>query len=177
MAPNTIYVLYILGALGVLLIVYAFPVFDMRGVGRVRRRRLGPVDDEGEFAAPAPGDMAAVRRAEAISILPRADLTAVVTVLACAAVAVMATLGFLGPRLIDQMLGEGPVAPLADWAWRAGAPLERVAQVAGALCFGLIAMRMLRPMLAFAALFLIAAGVNLAVNYVLGRPLLTLFGA
>lgn len=176
MSANTVYVAYILGCLGLFLLVYSLRMFDLRGVGRVRRRRPATVADEDEFAAPGDAEGPALSRSEAIMIIPRADLAATVTALTIASIALAAVVGFLGPRLIDQLMAPDGVAPLARWTWAAEAPLERVAQITGGLCFAMIALRLLRLLIAITALLVVTVGLYLAVNFILGRPLMGVIG-
>lgn len=167
-APNAAYVIYMLACLALFAAVHALRLFDLRGVGQVRRRRADADADELEFDA---GELRTTTRPEAVYIIPRADLAMIAVLMALAAVAVGALLGFWGPRAIDQALGRG--GPwLFDGAWVGLTPLERVAQATGALCGGLIALRMLRVFMAVAALALVALALNVATNFVLGRETL-----
>lgn len=168
-APNAAYVLYMFGCLALFALVHLIPALDLRGVGRVRRRRPEFHGDEAEFADTQPART--TNRPEAILLIPRADLAMIATVLAVGAVLLAGLIGFLGPRLLDQAIGRGE-----SWFfmgdWSASEPLERVAQVTGALCGGLIALRMLRLFMALAALLLCVGGALIASNFVLGRPML-----
>ncbi|MEO1331649.1 MAG: hypothetical protein AAFW46_18530 [Pseudomonadota bacterium] len=169
-APNAAYVIYMFVCVALLALVYLTPALDLRGVGRVRRRRRIAASDEAEFAEEV-GEPRTSSRAEALLLIPRADLTLMVAVLALGGVLSAALLGFLGPRILDQAIGRG-VDWMTEGAWAAPAPLERVAQVAGALTLGLVALRMLRVFMALAAFLLAVGGAALALNFVLGRPLL-----
>lgn len=167
-APNAAYVLYMFACLGLFALVYLVSAFDLRGVGRVRRRRSELSADEAEYAEPSLGGARTSARAEAILIIPRADLVVLTTLLALGGVALAGALGFLGPRLIDQFLGRGE-----SWffvgSWTGAAPLERVSQVAGGLCGALIGLRMLRLFMALAALLALVLVAMAATSFVLGR--------
>ncbi len=166
-AANAAYVLYMLGALALFALVHLVPAFDLRGVGRVRRRRPELVEDEAEFDDP--GGPRTSQRPEAIMLIPRVDLAMLSTLLAAGGVALGFVGGFWGPIGLDLALALSPEPPVG---WAATEPLARVAQLTGGLCGGLIALRALRLFMALAALVTIAVSAWVAANYVLGRPLL-----
>lgn len=183
-APNAAYAAYILACLFAVLIVYLLPIFDFRGFGRIRRRRAETHVDEIDYDGASVLSPAAARRAwseerrraEALTVMPRGDLTLLVVLGGLGAVALGGVLGFLGPMLLDMALGARGGAWFEAGAWRADAPLPRLAQLVGALAIGLVALRMLRVFVGVAALIALAAVAQLGVNYVLGRPILQLAG-
>lgn len=168
MAPNALYVGYIVVALVLLFVVYTQSALDLRGVGRVRRRRMSASADEADYEEEADGRGYNAALSEAISVVPRADLSMLIAVFGALGVALGATLGFLGPRLIDAIHVTEEAAP---FSWTAAAPLERVAQIVGALSVALIALRMIRVFMMLAALAAAAAIAHIAVAYTLGRPI------
>lgn len=171
MSANTLYVAYMLGCLTLFLVVYSFRAFDLRGVSKLRRRRTTASADEDEFVSDGErNSIETAAQSGAIMIIPRADLVAMVSAMTLASVALLAAVGFLGPRMIDQLIADAPIEPFRDWRWTADTPLARVAQVTGALCLGLIALRVVRPLIAMTTLVLASAAIYATINYVLGRP-------
>lgn len=166
MAPNAIYVGYMLGALAVLAVAYATPGLDLRAIGGLRRVRQRPhSEDEHDYDAPKRRPR---RAPDQDAALPRADLIALIAIFGALGVALGAALGFLGPRWIESAYAEE--AP-ATFVWTAGEPLARAAQLVGALAFGFTALRLLRVFMALAVFAALAVTAHVAVAYTLGRPI------
>ncbi len=172
MAPNAVYVGYMLAALALLLVVYTQSFFDLRGVGRVRRRPPPAAPDEAEYEEDELERGGRGGRRDHLVVAPRADLTMVIAVFGALGVALGAALGFLGPRLIDMIYADpDPAASATVFRWTADAPLERVSQVIGALSLGLVALRMIRVFMALAAFAVIGWLAHATVAYTLGRSI------
>jgi hypothetical protein len=150
------------------IIVYVFPVFDLRGIGRFRRRIKEPHRDEMDFDAAnaqrAIDDLKrAAQRAERLAVIPRADI-----VLLCVAGGVFGLMltagaGFLAPRWISEFYGVGT----SDWAPWGETIIERGAQMFGALAAALIGLRMYLGLIGVAILGGATFFVLTAINYAL----------
>lgn len=169
MAPNAIYVGYMLVSLGLLMVVYTRSAFDLRGVGKIRRRKPLMAADEADYEDDDLERRADYSRPEQIMIMPRADLTMLVAVFGALGVILGAAIGFAGPRIIDELYASRSAGDA--FSWMASKPLERVAQITGAMCLGLIALRMFRIFLVLAGFASLAIGAHAAVAYTLGREI------
>ena len=169
MAPPAVYVGYMIGALALLLLVYTQNSLDLRGVGRIRRRRPLMAADEADYEEDDLEQRVDYGRSEQIMIMPRADLTMLVAVFGALGVILGAAIGFAGPRIIDELYASRSAGDA--FSWMASKPLERVAQITGAMCLGLIALRMFRIFLVLAGFASLAIGAHAAVAYTLGREI------
>lgn len=183
---NTAYSLYALAVIALAILVHRLPALDLR----VAAADLWPVsDDHHEDEAAYLTEKERLRAAAAEAARHRAagglDRALWLWVAALAAAIAGALLGFLGPLLIETLAAPsprnvilGPRAPMDLAAQRFGVetPLGRLAQVAGLLAGVMIGLRMMRLFIGVAVLGgLVLAGLT-ATNFVLGRPLLALFG-
>ena len=176
MAPNAIYVGYMLVSLALLVLVYTQSALDLRGVGQIRRRPPLMAADEADYEEPEDLERRAdFSPAVHIMAVPRADLAMLIAVFGALGVLLGAMIGFAGPRVIDALYG-GEITNAQSLQWTAAKPLERVAQISGALCFGLIAVRMIRVFITLAAFAAVAACAHAAVAYTLGREIWTPLG-
>lgn len=184
---NAAYAAYILISAAVTALIYSSPALDFRGVGALKRRPRNVFMAEEEAYERVDVDRRALakerRRVQRISVAPRADLTVLLAIGGAAALALGAFLGFIGPRLIEAVAQGAPVsdstgapATLDSFRYAAASPMGRLAQIAGAALFLAAALRMLRAFIGLAALAAAVIAVQLALNFVIGRPLLALFG-
>ncbi|MEM9724926.1 MAG: hypothetical protein AAF909_05625 [Pseudomonadota bacterium] len=199
---NALFVLYALACIGFTVWAYRDPRFDFRGAGRLRSRGGGPVaggeeDDFADARAQAQKErrLAAQveklrRRLERLQVDPRADFTVLLALGGGAALLTGAGLGFLAPLALETMGGGAQAEPLrvgpdalrpptdlAGLSYAADLPLGRLSQVVGGICGALVALRMLRIFFGVAALAALVIGALAALNFVIGRPALALFGA
>ncbi|MCI4663594.1 MAG: hypothetical protein MRY74_02625 [Neomegalonema sp.] len=174
MAPPAVYVGYVIAALALLALVYSLNQFDLRGIGKISRRRPLMAADEADYEDEDLERRADYARPEQIMIVPRADLAVLIALFGVLGVGLGAVLGFVGPRAIHYAFASGDAA--AGFSWRGGEAIERVAQIAGAMCFGLIALRMIRLFIVFAGFAAFAIAAHAAVAYTLGRAIWTPLG-
>lgn len=173
MAPNAIYVGYMLVALALLMLVYTQSALDLRGVGQIRRLPPLMAADEAEYEDEDLERRADYARPEQFMIVPRADLAMFIAIFGALGVLLGGLIGFIGPRLIEMSYAGGEIDA---FSWTAAKPLERVAQITGAICFGLIALRMIRVFIALAVFAVLALCAHAAVAYTLGRDIWTPLG-
>lgn len=129
-------------------LIYLAPWLDMRSLARWRR-----LDDWGEPYR--------------FDIFERPDLGFVFTILTAAALAVA---GYLGWRLpLDiQSIASGTGFNLRMPQVEPAGALVRSAQVIGAICLVMIALRVLRPALYVAGVVITAALTFMAIGYIAG---------
>ena len=190
---NAAYAVYILISIGLVYFVYRDDRLDFRGVGRLLRRPTGgaPPGEEADFAAPpdAAEEARALarerRRLARLVIEPRADFTVMLALGGLGALLMGAAIGFLAPLLLEAIASAGGASAgsrheaatdLAALSYAADSPMARLAQAAGALCGAAVALRMLRIFMGLAALCASILLAMAALNFVIGRPTLALFG-
>ena len=139
---------YILGVALLLCIVYLARAFDMRNLSGWTRRAYG--DD-----------------APRVDIFDRPDLAALFTLLTVVALSLAAYIGWRIPAEIERLFGARILQPGLIPGVEMS-QMGRVAQVAGAIALGLIALRALRPFIVLAGAAAVAFIGLLAVGYVVG---------
>lgn len=166
--PNAVHAIYLILCLGLAVAVHIFSVFDLRGVGRVRRR--APLsEDDAEFDR-ATQLWRAQAKAEALHVTPRADLQALTVGLILLGLILAASVGFLAPRILAPWLsGVAWDRLIADFTIGAPERLGRIAQLVGAVCFAAIALRMAQAAMAAAAIALIAGVLGYGALFVVGE--------
>ena len=136
---------YIVGCLIALTLVYRLPVFDLRSF----RRKAA---DEEEKPRP--------------DMLERPDLGAILGFLIIGGTMLAMLVGWRIPAEVERIWGQGAgfglIFPNVEMTM-----LGRLAQVVGVVCFGLIALRLLRLLVMFAAVGVGGAGGIAALDYVL----------
>lgn len=164
---TAVHVLYIVIVVAIVVTTHLSPVFDFRGVGRVKRRRSVD-EEEAEFDVAARVRLEG-ERARGLEVIPRTDIAALTTALVLAGVAIAATTGFYAPRLLAPLLS-GATWEQTTSAFSVAAPdtVGRLAQVIGAVCLGATALRMARVFMALAALVLVVAAARLSVAFIVG---------
>lgn len=193
---NAVYALYSFACIGLVYFVYRSEALDFRGVGRLSRR---PVErpgssEEDDYVDPAEAADEAhslsreLRRLARFEIEPRADFTLLLTLAGAGALLFGAAFLFLLPLGFEAASGDyatasvgavsAPRGPtdLAELSYAAERPMARLAQIVGAVCGAAIALRMLRIFMGLAVLAAAVLLILMAVNFVIGRPTLALFG-
>lgn len=166
------HLLYCLAAIATASVLWLSPRFDLRGVGRIRRRPRAAARDEHDFDdTTVDAELAAlreaVRRTDRLYTAPRADVIVLITL--CGAVGLLswAAAGFVVPRAVSTFFT--PV----DWAaddWIIGAPIvERLAQGVGAIAGAAIGLRLFQITLALGALAIVIVTLQVGGLYALGR--------
>lgn len=190
---NAFFALYCFACLGLVYGVYHSAALDFRGVGRLSRRPAGRVDatEEDDFADPreAAGEARSLarelRRLARFEVAPRADFHLLLMLGGLLALAAGASIGLLTPLALETMFGvassrseaaPGGATDLAALSYAADQPMARLAQVVGAASGAAIALRMLRIFMGLGALCSAVLLFLMAVNFVIGRPILALFG-
>lgn len=175
--PNAVHAIYLILCVALAAAAHTFSFFDMRGVGRVRRRAPLSADDA-EFDR-ATQLWRAQAKAEALHVTPRADLQALTVGLILLGVILAASAGFLAPRILAPLLsGVSWDRVTSDFTVGAPERLGRIAQVIGAVCFAAIALRMAQAAMAAAAIALVAGVLGSGALFVAGEPVpLGLFAA
>ena len=122
---------YMAVAVGAAVLIYRSPLFDLRSL----RRRAG-VDEDA--------------RATPLDLMERADLSALLNLLVIVGAGLALLIGWRIPAEIERIYGGGAsfglLFPSVDMTMTG-----RLAQVVGAVAFGLIALRLLRILVLFAA--------------------------
>lgn len=150
-----------------LVVVYTVPWFDLRSLKRMARRRMRAALSEDDAAGGVPvapvGDM-----------LERPDLGAILNLLVIVGTGLAILVGWRVPAEIERIYGGGAsfgiLFPSVEMT-----TLGKGAQVVGAVCLGLVALRLLRLLVLFAAAGMIGVGGAAALNYVFDLNLLGLF--
>lgn len=187
---NAFYALYCLICLGLVYGVYRSSALDFRGVGRLSRRDVerGSLSEEDDFDDPRDVSDEAhrlrvkLRRLARLEVAPRADLHFLLMMSGLFAVATGAALGFLIPLGMEAASGDGAPSSAAGASnlgrayFAAEQPMARLAQVVGAGSGAAIALRMFRIFVGLGALCVAVLLFLMAVNFVIGRPILALFG-
>lgn len=152
---------FIGGCLALLVLVYTIPLFDLRSLRQLAARRLK-----------AGGD-AEKQRGPVTDLLDRPDLGAILNLLVVVGTGLAMLVGWRVPAEIERIYGGGAsfglLFPHVEMT-----TLGKGAQVIGAVCLGLVALRLLRILVYFAAAAMIALGSVLAIDYVFDVNLLTL---
>lgn len=146
-----------------LALVYTVPIFDLRSLRRVALRRMrGAGAAEERHARPA------------ADLLDRPDLGAILNLLVIVGTALAMLVGWRVPAEIERIYGGGAsfglLFPHVEMT-----TLGRAAQVIGTVCLGLIALRLLRILVYFAAVALIGIGCVAALDYIFRLNLFGLF--
>jgi hypothetical protein len=169
MTPNVVYALYMLVCVIAAVLVWRVPALDLRGVGRVVRRPPRSLEeDDGAYVSDAERMESA--RFEIQDSTPRADLLLLTLLGALAGVGLAAFLGWVGPLALSGG------APDQGWSLVGARPMERLAQVVGALSGIAIGLRTIRIFMLLGALVLATGLTLLAANFVLNRALFAGFG-
>ena len=146
MSAPALHLTYIAVCIGVLVLVHRAPAFDLRSL----RRRIS----SDERAEPPRFDL-----------LERPDLGAVLGLLVIGGTMIAMLIGWRVPAEVERIWGQGAsfglIFPNVDMTM-----LGRLAQVVGVVCFGLVALRLLRILVLFAAASLGGAGGIAALDYV-----------
>lgn len=136
---------YIVVCLIALALVYRLPVLDLRSL------RGSPADQEDTSRA---------------DMLERPDLGAVLGFLIIGGVMLAMLVGWRIPAEVERIWGQGAGFGLIFPNVEMTMP-GRLAQVVGVICFGLVALRLLRILVMFAAVGIGGAGGIAAFDYVL----------
>ena len=146
-----------------LIVVYTVPWFDLRSLRRMARRKLREnlSDDDAAGGVAQPADP-----------LDRPDLGAILNLLVIVGTGLAILVGWRVPAEIERIYGGGAsfgiLFPSVEMT-----TLGKGAQVIGAACLGLVALRLLRLLVVFAAAGMAGLGGTAALNYVFD---LNLFG-
>ena len=148
-----------------LVVVYTVPLFDLRSLKQMARRRMREAlsDDDAAGGVPQPSDP-----------LDRPDLGTILNLLVIVGTGLAVLVGWRVPAEIERIYGGGAsfgiLFPSVEMT-----TLGKGAQVVGAVCLGLIALRLLRVLVVFAAAGMAGVGGLAALNYVFDLNLLGLF--
>ena len=145
MSAPLIHGIYIGASVLAMLLIYRLRFFDMRSLRRGR-------DDDADRSA--------------FDLFDRPDLGAVVGLLVIGGTFLAMLIGWRIPAEVERVWGAGAsfglIFPDVEMT-----TLGRLAQVVGVVCFGLIALRLLRILVLFAAAGLAGAGGLAGIDYVL----------
>ena len=148
-----------------LIVVYTVPLFDLRSLKRMARRRMQQAlsDNDAAGGVPQPEDP-----------LDRPDLGAILNLLVIVGTGLAILVGWRVPAEIERIYGGGAsfgiLFPSVEMT-----TLGKATQVVGAICLGLIALRLLRVLVVFAAAGMAGVGGLAALNYVFDLQLFGLF--
>jgi hypothetical protein len=155
LSAPTLHLAFIAGCLALLVLVYTVPVFDLRSLRRMAARRM----------AKAGADADKEREGARADLLDRPDLGAILNLLVIAGTGLAMLVGWRVPAEIERIYGSGAsfglLFPQVEMT-----TLGKGAQVIGTVCLGLVALRLLRLLVYFAAAALIGLGGVLAIDYV-----------
>jgi hypothetical protein len=157
LSAPTLHLAFIAGCLLLLVLVYTVPIFDLRSLRRMAARRLA------KAGADAEKDRA--RERPVADLLDRPDLGAILNLLVIVGTGLAMLVGWRVPAEIERIYGGGAsfglLFPQVEMT-----TLGKGAQVIGAVCLGLVALRLLRLLVYFAAAALVGLGCVLAIDYV-----------
>ena len=160
LSAPTLHIAYMAVCIVMLTIIYTVPLFDLRSLRRMARRRADP-EGSGSVTSPL------------LDQIDRPDLGAVLNLLVIAGTALAMLVGWRIPAEIERIYGAGAsfglLFPSVEMT-----TLGKGAQVIGVIAMGLIALRLLRILVVFAAAGLAGLGGVAAVNYVFDLNLLAL---
>ena len=146
-----------------LVVVYSVPFLDLRSLRRMAMRRRAAAEQSGQGAG-----------WHAPDLLDRPDLGALLNLLVIVGTGLAMLVGWRVPAEIERIYGAGAsfglLFPHVEMT-----TLGRGAQVIGAVCLGLVALRLLRILVYFAAAALIGVGCLAAVEYVFDLDLFSVF--
>lgn len=150
--------------LALLVVVYTVPFLDLRSLRRMARlRRQSMAEQPGQAGHwPVP------------DLIDRPDLGALLNLLVIVGTGLAMLVGWRVPAEIERIYGGGAsfglLFPHVEMT-----TLGRAAQVIGSVCLGLIALRLLRILVYFAAAALAGLGCLAAVEYVFDLDLFSMF--
>ena len=165
MSAPMLHLIFMVICVLLLVVVYTVPWFDLRSLRQMARRRMQRALSD---------DDAAGGVAQAADPLDRPDLGAILNLLVIVGTGLAILVGWRVPAEIERIYGGGAsfgiLFPSVEMT-----TLGKGAQVVGAVCLGLIALRLLRLLVVFAAAGMAGAGGLAALNYVFDLNLLGLF--
>ena len=165
MSAPMLHLIFMVVCVLLLVVVYTIPWFDLRSLRQMARRRMQRALSD---------DDAAGGVAQAADPLDRPDLGAILNLLVIVGTGLAILVGWRVPAEIERIYGGGAsfgiLFPSVEMT-----TLGKGAQVVGAVCLGLIALRLLRLLVVFAAAGMAGAGGLAALNYVFDLNLLGLF--
>ena len=165
MSAPMLHLIFMVVCVLLLVVVYTVPWFDLRSLRQMARRRMQRALSD---------DDAAGGVAQAADPLDRPDLGAILNLLVIVGTGLAILVGWRVPAEIERIYGGGAsfgiLFPSVEMT-----TLGKGAQVVGAVCLGLIALRLLRLLVVFAAAGMAGAGGLAALNYVFDLNLLGLF--
>jgi hypothetical protein len=151
----TLHLAFIAVCLALLVVVHTVPIFDLRSIRRIVARRI----------AKSGADAQKDRERPVADLLDRPDLGAILNLLVIVGTGLAMLVGWRVPAEIERIYGSGAsfglLFPQVEMT-----TLGKGAQVIGTVCLGLVALRLLRILVYFAAAALICLGCVLAINYV-----------
>ena len=155
-----LHLIYMAVCLGLLAMVYTVPWFDLRSLRHMALRKDASTQDNDP---PRPQS----------DPMERPDLGAILNLLVILGTAFAAFVGWQFPEQIEFFYGKG--GSIGLWAPNVEmTPLGRAAQVVGAVCLGLVALRLLKLLVWFTAAGALGAGGVAAIDYVFDLDLLRL---
>ena len=158
---------FMVGCVLLLIVVYTVPWFDLRSLKRMARRKMQEALSDDDAAG-------GVAQAEVNDPLDRPDLGAILNLLVIIGTGLAILVGWRVPAEIERIYGGGAsfgiLFPSVEMT-----TLGKGAQVIGAACLGLVALRLLRLLVVFAAAGMAGVGGTAALNYVFDLNLFGLF--
>ncbi|MEL7000615.1 MAG: hypothetical protein AAFP68_20375 [Pseudomonadota bacterium] len=149
------------------ILVYTVPYFDLRSLRLLARRKMQAALSDYDAAG-------GIARPETSDVFERPDLGAILSLLIITGTGLAMLVGWRIPAEIERIYGGGAsfgiLFPSVEMT-----TLGKGAQVVGAVCLGLTALRLLRLLVVFAAAGMIGLGGIAALNYVFDLNLLGLF--
>lgn len=149
-----------------LIVVYAVPWFDLRSLRRLAARRIRKSSIDEDKVEGSDGIVA--------DVFDRPDLGAILNLLVILGTGLAMLIGWRVPAEIERIYGAGAsfglLFPSVEMT-----TLGKGAQVVGATCLGLIALRLLRLLVVFAAVGMAGVTGVAAMNYVFELNLFALF--
>ena len=149
-----------------LITFYTVPWFDLRSLKRLVKRRIGKQASDEEKTRGQDGLVA--------DMFDRPDLGAILNLLVILGTGLAMLIGWRIPAEIERIYGSGAsfglLFPTVEMT-----TLGKAAQVVGATCLGLIALRLLRLLVVFAAAGMAGVTSVAAMNYVFDLNLFSLF--
>ena len=141
---------FMAGCVVALALVYVVPWFDLRSLKRMALKRMRKEGDDSQMPA---------------DLLDRADLGALLNLLIIVGTGLAMLVGWRVPAEIERIYGSGAsfglLFPSVEMT-----TLGKGAQVVGAICLGLVALRLLRILVVFAAAGMAGVSGVAALNYV-----------
>ncbi|MEM9140844.1 MAG: hypothetical protein AAGB15_13545 [Pseudomonadota bacterium] len=149
-----------------LIVVYTVPIFDLRSLKSMAVRRMAKAGADKTKDADQPGI--------ASDMFDRPDLGAILNLLIILGTGLAMLIGWRVPAEIERIYGSGAsfgiLFPSVEMT-----TLGKAAQVVGLVCLGLIALRLLRLLVVFAAAGVTGLGGLAAFNYIFDLNLFGLF--